>query len=70
MAKYGERIFHDQEVEQSGNEGGGFDTVMYGGCGVRFGSFQRPVERRPKPSSFNLLRILGIGRRTEAPGAK
>jgi hypothetical protein len=70
MAKYGGRIFHDTTEEQSGNGGSGYDTVMFGGCGIRFGSFQRPVDRRPKPSSFTLLRILGLWRRKEPAGPK
>ena len=34
--------------------------VMYGGCGVRFGTFTKPVEHPRKRKTFDLLSLLGL----------
>jgi hypothetical protein len=36
--------------------------VMYGGCGVRFGTFSKPVEHPQKHKVLDLLSLLGFGR--------
>ena len=36
--------------------------VMYGGCGVRFGTFSRPVVYAPKRKPLDLLALLGLKR--------
>jgi hypothetical protein len=35
---------------------------MYGGCGVRFGTFSKPVEYAQKTKPLDLLSLFGLKR--------
>ena len=42
------------------HEHGRNTLVMYGGCGVRFGTFSRPVEYPEKRKRLSLLSLFGL----------
>ena len=64
MNRYGEKLspveVSDPECD---NDRDRYEQVMFGGCGVRFGAFQRPVARPIKRPKFNLLAFLGLKRK-------
>jgi hypothetical protein len=71
MTKNGNQIFFDREEDAGGTGASGFDTVMYGGCGARFGSFRQPIDRHPKPRSiFSHWRCFRVRREKTDPGGK
>lgn len=69
MNRYGEKAppLVQSDDDGFGGVSSGRDQVMYGGCGVRFGSFQREVDRKKENPSrpWSLLDFLGIGRKIE-----
>jgi hypothetical protein len=64
MNRYGEKLSPVATSDpDADNEHDRYEKVMFGGCGVRFGTFQRRAEiRRPKPR-FDLLSFLGLKRK-------
>jgi hypothetical protein len=64
MNRYGERLSPvDTSDPEAGNEHDRYERVMYGGCGVRFGSFQRRAEIQKSRPSFDLFSFLGLRRK-------
>ncbi len=60
MKRYGDNLSSSSTSEAESNHEQSVETmVMYGGCGVNFGTFARPAERSNKarklPSLFALL---------------
>jgi hypothetical protein len=64
MNRYGEKLspanVSDPETD---NDHDRYERVMYGGCGVRFGTFQRRAEIKPSRPPFDLLSFLGLRRK-------
>jgi hypothetical protein len=64
MNRYGEKLSpvatSDSESE---NEHDRYERVMYGGCGVRFGTFQRRAETPKARARFDWLTFLGLRRK-------
>ena len=63
MKRYGDNlssssISEDELMQESDRN----LRVMYGGCGVRFGTFSRPVTYAPKRKPLDLLALLGLKR--------
>jgi hypothetical protein len=64
MTKYGERIFKDaSSKEDDRGDAFGPERVMFGGCGVRFGSFRRPARPARKKPASGLWAWPGLGKR-------
>lgn len=63
MKRYGDNlpVSNISEDEVSGQHGRHV-AVMYGGCGVSFGSFPKPIEYPKKRKSFHLFSLLGFRR--------
>ncbi len=64
MKRYGDNLPSSSTSEaESSNEQSGETLVMYGGCGVSFGTFTRPAERPNKERKISsLLSLLGFKR--------
>lgn len=63
MKRYGDNLPSGNAFEDELNsEHGRNAVVMYGGCGVRFGTFSKPVEHPQKHKVLDLLSLLGFGR--------
>jgi hypothetical protein len=62
MKRYGDNLpassLAEEEFRYRGSE-----RVMYGGCGVRFGTFVRQIPPPKKKKAFDFLSLLGWGRR-------
>ena len=63
MKRYGDNLpsfgISEEEVEiQHGRN----VTVMYGGCGVRFGTFSKPIEYPKKRKSLDVFALFGFRR--------
>ena len=64
MNRYGEKLSPvDASDPESGNAHDRYERVMYGGCGVRFGSFQRRAEIPKSRPRFDLAAFLGLRRK-------
>jgi hypothetical protein len=64
MKKYGDRIFSNTISDEENQEAGaGYDKVLFGGCGVRFGSFRRPTQAQKKNPRFDFLSFLRLKRK-------
>ncbi|HLO13952.1 MAG TPA: hypothetical protein VK206_03920 [Anaerolineales bacterium] len=64
MKRYGDNLPTSCLTEAELNTGHGRNvTVMYGGCGVRFGTFSKPVEYPKRRKTFDLLSLLGLRRK-------
>jgi len=64
MNRYGEKMSPvESSDKENGNEYDRYERVMYGGCGVRFGSFQRRTEIKKDRPPFDLLAFLGLRRK-------
>lgn len=64
MNRYGERLSPvDTSDKENGNEYDRYERVMYGGCGVRVGSFQRRAEIKKNHPPFDFLSFLGFKRK-------
>ena len=63
MKRYGDNLpsSNCQEEITSGN--GTTVQVIYGGCGVRYGTFTRPVEPPRKRKSLNIFSLLKFRRK-------
>jgi hypothetical protein len=67
MNRYGEKLSPVETSDpESGNEHDRYERVMYGGCGVRFGSFQRRAEIKSSRPAFDLFSFLGLKRKRPA----
>lgn len=44
--------------------------VMYGGCGVRFGTFTKTLTPPKKRKTFDLLALLGFKHRKNTPSVR
>lgn len=63
MKRYGDNLPASSISEtEIAHEHGRNVRVMYGGCGVRFGTFSKPVEYAPKRKRLDLLSLLGLKR--------
>ena len=63
MKRYGDNLPSSCiSEEEIANEHGRNVRVMYGGCGVRFGTFSKPVEYPRKRKPLDLLSFLGFKR--------
>jgi hypothetical protein len=63
MNRYGEKLSPvDTSDPELDDEHDRYERVMYGGCGVRFGTFQRRVEIPRSRPRFDLLSFLGLRR--------
>ena len=61
MKRYGDNVTSSSISEDEvGNKHDGYVRVMYGGCGVRFGAFQRPITPPQKRKTLDLLSLLGF----------
>jgi hypothetical protein len=61
MKRYGDNLPSPNIFEEElNNERGRSALVMYGGCGVRFGTFSKPTEHPQKHKPFDLLLFLGL----------
>jgi hypothetical protein len=64
MNRYGERLSPLAASDpESDNEHDRYERVMYGGCGVRFGTFERRAEILKNRPAFDLLSFLGLRRK-------
>jgi hypothetical protein len=61
MRRYGDNLLccGISEYELSSEHGRNV-MVMYGGCGVQFGAFSKPVEYPKKQKTFDILSFLGL----------
>jgi hypothetical protein len=60
MNRYGEKLSPVATSDpESVNEHDRYEQVMYGGCGVRFGTFQRRAEIPKARPRFDWLSFLG-----------
>jgi hypothetical protein len=63
MKRYGDNLPSSSISEaEPVREHGRNVQVMYGGCGVRFGTFSKPVEYAPKRKPLDLLSFFGLKR--------
>ncbi len=64
MKRYGDNLPSSSTSEaESNNEQNVESMVMYGGCGVSFGTFTRPAEHLHKERKLSsLLALLGFKR--------
>lgn len=64
MKRYGDNLPSPSTSEAETNDEQSMGTmVMYGGCGVNFGTFARPAERSNKERKLSsLLALLGFKR--------
>jgi hypothetical protein len=63
MKRYGDNLpSKDGPEDNLENEYSRNEKVMYGGCGVRFGTFSKPVQYTRKRKKFDLLSLLGLKR--------
>ncbi len=61
MKRYGDNLPSSNNSEDElENQYGRNITVMYGGCGVRFGTFSKPVEYPKKRKTLDILSLLGF----------
>jgi len=64
MNRYGEKLSPVETYDpESDNKHDRYERVVYGGCGVRFGTFQRRVEIPRSCHRFDLLSFLGLRRK-------
>jgi hypothetical protein len=64
MNRYGGRLSSIETSDtEYGNEHDRYEQVMYGGCGVRFGSFTRRAEIQKSRPAFDLFSFLGLRRK-------
>jgi hypothetical protein len=63
MKRYGDNLRSSNISEDAlSYEHGRNVRVLYGGCGVRFGTFPQPVELPQKHKSLDILSLLGLKR--------
>ncbi len=63
MKRYGDNLpFSGVCEDELSYQHGRNVSVMYGGCGVSFGSFPRPVEDPKKRKTIRVLSLLGFKR--------
>lgn len=62
MKRYGDNLPSNSSTDEPENGRDKNVTVMYGGCGVRFGTFSKPVEYPKKRKAFDILSVLGFKR--------
>lgn len=63
MKRYGDNLPSSNNLEDELEDQSGRNVqVMYGGCGVRFGTFSKPVDHTPKRKKPSLLSLLGFKR--------
>jgi hypothetical protein len=68
MKRYGDNLPSSEKIEE-------LDTpqsvqVMYGGCGVRFGTFTQKAIPSKKHKTFDILALLGFKRRKKTPSVQ
>jgi hypothetical protein len=64
MNRYGEKLSRVATSDsESENEHDRYERVMYGGCGVRFGTFQRRAEISKARARFDWLTFLRLKRK-------
>lgn len=64
MKRYGDNLPPSNKPEDElENQPDRNAQVMYGGCGVRFGTFSKPVEHAPKRKTLDLLSLFGLKRK-------
>ena len=70
MNQYGEKLSPVATSDpESDNEHERYERVMYGGCGVRFGTFRRRAEIPKARDRFDWLSFLGLKTKTN-PGKR
>jgi len=61
MNRYGDKLSPVATSDpESDNEHERYERVMYGGCGVRFGTFQRRADIPKARAHFDWLTFLGL----------
>ena len=68
MKRYGDNLPASEKTEELDEPQS--VQVMYGGCGVRFGTFtQKPIPSK-KYKSLDILALLGFKRRKNTPSTR
>jgi hypothetical protein len=62
MKRYGDSLSSNCQGELV-NEHDKMVQVIYGGCGVRYGTFTRPAEIPKKRKTVNIFSLLKFGRK-------
>lgn len=71
MKRYGDNLPSANKLEdETDMQHHGSVQVMYGGCGVRFGTFTQPVKPVQKRKMLNILSLLGFRRKKSKENTK